>query len=153
MASGATAVGPLLGAVMVQYSPGGYVDYMWLSAAMAGANLALIFFFYPESNFRRPDGPHAPAARPRSASLEAKPAAVNQETVDGGETGLPRTGADAVLVVDKKLTSIWTSFVTVDHSVSFFRVCLRPLILLLCPDVLFATLLYGVALASQLILV
>ena len=137
---------------MVQYSPGGYVDYIWLSAALSGVNLALLFFFYPESNFHRADDLQTPPPLPRSASSESKPAAMDCENPNESPSGLQDTNSKTNYVVNKSLVSVWASFITVDRSVSFFRVCLRPLVLLLCPDVLFATLLYGVALASQLIL-
>jgi hypothetical protein len=137
---------------MVQYSPGGYVDYIWLSAALSGVNLALLFFFYPESNFHRADDLHTPPALPRSTSSESKPAVLDAEKASESPSALQHTSSATGYVVKKSLVSIWASFVTVDHSVSFLKVCLRPLILLLCPDVLFATLLYGIALASQLIL-
>ncbi len=74
------------------------------------------------------------------------------ENPNESPSGLQDTNSKTNYVVNKSLVSVWASFITVDRSVSFFRVCLRPLVLLLCPDVLFATLLYGVALASQLIL-
>lgn len=59
---------------------------------------------------------------------------------------------DSVDVVDKPLTSVWTSLITVDHSVSLTQAFIRPLILLACPDVLFAIFVYGTSLASQIIL-
>ncbi len=126
---------------MIQYSPRGYVDYIWVSVALSGFNLVLLFLLYPESNFRRPDLPDTTlVADPKPAALEIESA---NRTAPGTQTEV---------VVAKTLTSVWVSFVTVDRSVSFFKVCLRPLVLLLCPDVLFATLLYGINLASQLIL-
>lgn len=137
---------------MVQYSPGGYVDYIWLSAALSGVNLALLFLFYPESSFHRADDLETPPALPRSTSSESKPAALDCENTGESPSGFRNSSSETGYVVNKSLISVWTSFITVDHSVSFFKVCLRPLVLLLCPDVLFATLLYGIALASQLIL-
>ncbi len=130
---------------MVRYSPNGYIDWMWVSAALAGFNLVMLFLFYPESNYHRPDTDGAPLALPQSAKLEAS------EIEDAHET-TQRSDIRTDYVVDKPLASVWTSYITVDHSVGFFRICIRPLILLLCPDVLFATLLYGVTLAAQLIL-
>jgi len=131
---------------MVRYSPNGYIDWMWVSAALAGFNLVMIFLFYPESNYHRPDTDGAPLALPPQS---AKPEA--SEIEDANET-TQRSDIQMDYVVEKPLTNVWTSYITVDHSVSFFRICIRPLILLLCPDVLFATLLYGVTLAAQLVL-
>jgi hypothetical protein len=131
---------------MVQYSPGGYVDYIWVSAAMSGFNLLLLFLFYPESNFQRPDLHDAPLV------AESKPGALEIESANEASPGPRDSGDQAEYVVDKRLASVWTTFVTVDHSVNFLKVFLRPFVLLLCPDVLFATLLYGITLASQIIL-
>lgn len=135
---------------MIQYSPGGWVDYVWVCAALAGCNLVLLYLLYPESNFDRPELPAQdtlplPAA-PGADDLERKP------TVFAVEDHNRLERVDTVSVVDKPLTSVWTSFITVDHSVSFFRIVLHPLILLLCPDVLYAIFVYGTALASQIIL-
>lgn len=57
MASG-TAVGPLIAGFMVQSTAQTWRSYFWLCAGLAAANLALLFIFYPESNFRRPNFEH-----------------------------------------------------------------------------------------------
>ncbi|KAJ5317840.1 Major facilitator superfamily domain general substrate transporter [Penicillium antarcticum] len=53
--SGGTAIGPLIAGFMVQYAAQTWRSYFWLCVALAAANLVLLFFFCPESNFRRTD--------------------------------------------------------------------------------------------------
>ncbi|KAK3898367.1 major facilitator superfamily domain-containing protein [Staphylotrichum tortipilum] len=148
-ASGATAVGPLLASVMLQYSPGGYVDFIWLSTALSGFNVLVMFLFFPDSTYRRPDDAHTPTALPDSAGSEKAEA----EDIERASEIAQSAGAQESYVLPKKMTTVWTSFFAVDHTVSLFKVFLRPLVLLLCPEVLFATLLYGIALAAQIILI
>ncbi len=149
LASGATAVGPLLASVMVQYSPGRYVDFIWLSTALSGFNVLAMFLFFPDSTYHRPDDAHTPPVLPGSAGSEKAEA---EDIERASEAAAGNTGAQESYVVPMKMSRIWTSFFSVDRTVSLFKVFLRPLILLLCPEVLFATLLYGIALAAQIIL-
>lgn len=136
---------------MVQYSPGGYVDFIWLSTALSGFNVLVMFLFFPDSTYHRPDEAHTPPILPPSQGSE-KAEAEDVERASEVAVQNNNTGAQESYVVPKKMTTVWTSFFSVDHTVSLFKVFLRPLILLFCPEVLFATLLYGIALAAQIIL-
>jgi hypothetical protein len=144
--AGATAVGPLVASFIVQYSRGGWVDYMWVCAALAGANTLAIFLFYPESNFNRPE-------EPRPTNVE--PADQDSVGSDIQKTETVRTETTShyrVSVVPKSWLSIWSSFITVDHTVNGFQVWWRPLTMFTKPCVLLAVFIYGTSLAAQIIL-
>jgi ABC-type microcin C transport system permease subunit YejE len=144
--AGATAVGPLVASFIVQYSQGGWVDYMWVCAALAGANTLAIFLFYPESNFNRPEELHPinmePAAQDSVGSDIQKTETVMAE----------RISRYRVSIVPKSWLSIWSSFITVNHTVNGFQVWWRPLIMFSKPCVLLAVFIYGTSLAAQIIL-
>lgn len=129
----------------MQYSSGGWVNYVWVCAALAGANLVAIYLFYPESNFIRPEPPSRaiePSSPDGKDSLAEKATDVRTETISPHH----------VRVVTKPWLSIWTSLITVNHDAAFFEICLRPLQLLLKPSVLLAVFVYGTSLAAQVIL-
>lgn len=141
----ATAIGPLCTSFILQYSSGGWVDYMWVCAGLAGVNIVAIYALYPESNFTRPD------STVHQISLVGT--TINES--DAEKSGIVQTETASwhhVKVVRKPWTSIWTSFVLVDHDAHLFEVFVRPLFMLLHPSVLFAIFLYGTSLASQIIL-
>ena len=54
LVSSATSISPLLASFIVENSHGGWVDYMCVCTALAGANTPAIYLVYPESNFGRP---------------------------------------------------------------------------------------------------
>ncbi|KAJ4286512.1 hypothetical protein N0V90_013212 [Kalmusia sp. IMI 367209] len=144
----ATAIGPLLGSFIVQYSPGTWRDFVWVCAGLSGANLVAIFCVYPESNFHRPDEvPHM--ISPTGTRLtdteteKEKGEIVRTETVSWHR----------VSVVKKPWTKIWTSFITVDPNVSLPAAFYRPIVMMFRPSVLFAVFMYGTALASQIVLI
>lgn len=91
--------------------------------------------------------PHAISG---AAGVAQKPTALEIESGEANDSRLGRIVT--VDVVATKWTSVWTSLITVDSYVSILKVCLHPLILLVCSDVLFATFVYGTALESQIIL-
>ncbi|EUC41479.1 hypothetical protein COCMIDRAFT_8830 [Bipolaris oryzae ATCC 44560] len=142
----ATAVGPLVAAFIVQYSPGSWVDYVWVCAALAGANLVAIYLLYPESNFIRPETPfHTvhPNSHHRGDPEAEKATTVRMETVN----------RHYINIVPKPWLSIWTSIVTINHDTGLFAVTLRPLMMLLSPSILFSVFVYGTSLAAQIILI
>lgn len=118
---------------------------MWVCAGLAGVNIVAIYALYPESNFTRPD------STVHQISLVGT--TINES--DAEKSGIVQTETASwhhVKVVRKPWTSIWTSFVLVDHDAHLFEVFVRPLFMLLHPSVLFAIFLYGTSLASQIIL-
>lgn len=163
LVSGATAIGPLCASFIVQYSPGGWIDYIWVCMALAGANCVGVFLFYPESNFRRPPDNSMPAGL--ESVLYASELSKPRDEQHGDTQASDQVGAgyahehtssqpnSTVLVVPKSLRSIWTTFFTMDHSASLLRAFVQPLLMLLQPPVLLAILVYGTSLASQIILI
>ena len=141
----ATAIGPLIAAFIVQYSPGKWVDYMWVCAALAGANLVAIYLLYPESNFVRSGAPlHTIRldSLPRGDPEAEKATTVRTETIN----------RQYIKTVPKPWLSIWTSIITVNDDAGFFQIFLRPFKTLLSPSILFAVFVYGTSLAAQIIL-
>tara|TARA_R110002003_G_scaffold502_11_gene20124 strand:- start:10033 stop:10479 length:447 start_codon:yes stop_codon:yes gene_type:complete len=147
MISSATAIGPLLASFIIEYSSGGWRDYIWVCAALAGANLVAIYLLYPESNFSRPEihVHHVPLASTWSAEPE------------GGKRDMMQiedASRHHVSVVKKPWRSIWkpSAIITINHEVSLLEVSILPIKLLLRPSVLLAVYIYGTSLASQVIL-
>lgn len=153
--SGATAIGPLIASFIVQYSPGGWRDYIWVCAALAGANLFAIFFLYPESNFHRPEThqefsrPEVPVGRSQGNDVESEK---SQAGIEDNIRRVDTLSRHRVDVVKKPWMSIWTTFITVDEKISLMSAFTGPLVMLAKPAVLLATFLYGIALASQVII-
>ncbi|GIC87809.1 putative MFS transporter [Aspergillus udagawae] len=53
--SSGSAIGPLVNSLMVQYLPSSWRAFLWLCFALAVADIGLMLFLCPESNFRRPE--------------------------------------------------------------------------------------------------
>ncbi|KAH2302742.1 hypothetical protein LV164_008655 [Aspergillus fumigatus] len=53
--SSGSSIGPLVSSLMVQYLPTSWRAFMWLCFALAVADIGLMLFLFPESNFRRPE--------------------------------------------------------------------------------------------------
>lgn len=131
---------------MVQYSPGTWRDFVWLSAAIAGLNLVLLILFYPESNFHRPHDEPSTQARNSSESDAEKG---TTEHIRERETS---HGVQHIDHVQVPWTSIWFSFFTVDKTVNIFKTAVKPLAFLAIPNVLWAVFVYGTALSAQIIM-
>ncbi|KAJ5037142.1 hypothetical protein J3E74DRAFT_431473 [Bipolaris maydis] len=142
----ATAIGPLVAAFIVQYSPGSWVDYVWVCAALAGANLVAIYLPCPESNFVRP-GALSRSIQPDSH--RGRDPEVEKETIFRTET----TNRHYIDIVPKPWLSIWANIVTINHDTGFIAIFLRPLKMLLSPSVMFSIFVYGTSLAAQIILI
>ncbi|KAK7183732.1 hypothetical protein PSPO01_10068 [Paraphaeosphaeria sporulosa] len=144
--SSATAIGPLLASFITQYSPGSWRDYVWVCAALAGANALVIYLVCPESNYNRE------IMTPTHISLLNTRYA--EDISEAGEiVRMNTTSWHHVNVVKKPWTEIWTSFITVDHKVNLLVAFWRPVQMLSRPAVLFAIFLYGTHLAAQIILI
>lgn len=131
---------------MVQYSPGTWRDFVWLSAAIAGLNLVLLILFYPESNFHRPHDESSTQARNSSEGDAEKG---TTEHIRERETS---HGVQHIDHVQVPWTSIWFSFFTVDKTVNIFKTAVKPLAFLAIPNVLWAVFVYGTALSAQIIM-
>ncbi|KAM6504577.1 hypothetical protein FSOLCH5_015319 [Fusarium solani] len=152
--SSGSAVGPLVGGFMVEDSPHGWRDLVWLCAAIAGFDLLAIFFFYPESSFNRPPLPDT-----QSTSHNITERDPSKENMEGSAHGVEtiaesleaREGSTSPTLVSWR--GIWTSFVHYNPLVSLPRAFVIPFVFLGCGQVLWMVLLYGSALASQVTLI
>ncbi|KAJ4347359.1 uncharacterized protein N0V89_011300 [Didymosphaeria variabile] len=143
--SSATAIGPLLASFITEYSPGSWRDYIWVCAALAGANSLAIFLFYPESNFNRT------RKTPHVVSVEGQQVA-DANTEKGEIIRTDTISWHHVSVVKKSWTKIWTSFITVNPDVNILRVFFEPTLTLGRPAVLYAVFVFGTSLAAQVIM-
>lgn len=141
----ATAIGPLLASFITQYSPGSWRDYVWVCAALAGANALAIYLVYPESNYQREE------VTPNHISLLTE--RYTEHSSESGDMVRMNTNSwHYVKVVKKPWAKIWSSFIIVDHNVNLLVAFWRPVQMLLRPAVLFAIFVYGTHLAAQIIL-
>ncbi|KAH7083974.1 MFS transporter [Paraphoma chrysanthemicola] len=146
--SSATAIGPLVASYIIEYSPGGWRDYVWVCAALAGANFVAIYLCYPESNFNRPEI-HVTQV-PISIAASA-----HMENGKGDMTQIEDASRHYVSVVKKPWGSIWkaSAIITINEDASFLKLSMLPVKMLLRPSVLLAVYIYGTSLASQVILI
>lgn len=141
LTSSATAIGPLIAAIILQYTTGNWRAYIWVCAALAGSNMLAIFVQYPESNFYRPIQHTQPEVTPVKEGDE-------KEWV----TRVDTISHHRVNVVPQPYTTIWTNFCTINHDTNTRELLSRPLKMLAKPAVLLAVYIYGTSLASQVIL-
>lgn len=139
---------------MVQYSPGTWRDYVWVSAALAGFNLLLIIFFYPESNFSRPflitsTSEQIEGSESKTANSYTEEHVGDTSYVGSGMAHSNSHGVHHVDCIKVSWSSIWFSFFKVDHQVSLLITAIRPLIVLIHPAVIWAVFVYGSSLAAQ----
>ncbi|KAH7039586.1 MFS transporter [Microdochium trichocladiopsis] len=153
MTSGATAVGPLVASFMVGYLPGTWVDFSWLCMALAFFCFLCMFFFYPESNFIRLRETQIQARRIHDAPHDE--AAKDETTSNHQETSAEKPteqGVQHLDHIDIDWPKVWTSLVHYDNSLKLSIAILRPIAFVALPPVLWAILIYGSALAAQIIL-
>ncbi|KAG8630623.1 hypothetical protein KVT40_002242 [Elsinoe batatas] len=143
LTSGATAIGPLIAGFVIAGNPGTWRDFSWVCAALAGFNLVVIYLFYPESTFRRPMIYEVVDAEEIEKENDTRVGVVETE-------GL---GVQHVSHVQVSWPKVWTSLIRYDRSIGFFQAFTRQLAFILYPSVLWAVLVYGTALASQVILI
>ncbi|TKA49867.1 hypothetical protein B0A49_12905 [Cryomyces minteri] len=152
-----TALGPLIAGYIVQYAPGTWRDYVWVSAALAGFNLVVLILLYPESNFHRSHVAKQPtiAQKEHTVSGADKTKGFSSQLDSLGENGTTADthGVQHVDHIRVPWTSIWFSFLRVDHQVSLLTVAVRPLIALIHPAVVWGIFVYGASLAAQVILI
>ncbi|KAJ5133073.1 Major facilitator superfamily domain general substrate transporter [Penicillium atrosanguineum] len=143
-----TAVGPLVAGFMVQYTAQTWRSYFWLCVGLAAANLVLLFFFCPESNFRRPDCELDTQMELQHAiddeELAGKLSSSFVENVSGGNLGY----TIHLLPLKERL-----NLVRYDTSISLLRTFVEPLRLLRHPSVLWTIYAYGCSLSPQIIMI
>lgn len=105
-----------------------------------------MYFFYPESNFRRPQVYEVAITNEE----KVKSSTHLETTTEKGEAPL---GVQHVDHVQISWVKVWTSFIRLDSTISTARAFVRPLLTLAYPSVLWAVVLYGTSLASQVILI
>ncbi|KKY18080.1 putative mfs transporter [Phaeomoniella chlamydospora] len=152
LTAGASAVGPLVGAFVVSYSPGTWRDFSWVCAALAGFNLLLMFFLYPESSFKRPNSAHG-AHSTQDRTIEKLDKEDDRPSFEYNEqSDVEVGGVQSFANAEVKWTKIWTSFIKYDTSIGLPVAFLRAIILVACPNVLWTIFVYGSSLAAQIIL-
>ncbi|OQD88300.1 hypothetical protein PENANT_c004G03769 [Penicillium antarcticum] len=145
--SGGTAIGPLIAGFMVQYAAQTWRSYFWLCVALAAANLVLLFFFCPESNFRRTDHELHDHIETQAIRVEKLAGKSNSSLVENVATNSP--GYSIHLLPFKERLSL-TRY---DTSISFLKTAVDPLLLLRHPSVLWAIYAYGCSLSPQIIMI
>lgn len=134
---------------MVESSPGTWRDFVWVCAAIAGFDFVAIFLFYPESSFVRPPLPDSGSNRdenntPKEELDSASNVAPHSEHLESEQGRID--------VVAISLPKVWTSFIHYNPNISLPRAFALPFVFLGCLPVLWTILVYGSALASQVIL-
>ncbi|KAH3138064.1 hypothetical protein KXW80_002605 [Aspergillus fumigatus] len=137
--SSGSSIGPLVNSLMVQYLPTSWRAFMWLCFALAVADIGLMLFLFPESNFRRPEW-DVPAIQ-----LEVTETKAAQEMVE-------HASPEVVYTVHRPPFVDIIVPVRLDRELNLFRAIVMPLRLLTRPAVIWVILLYGCALSPQIIL-
>ncbi|KAJ5813309.1 Major facilitator superfamily domain general substrate transporter [Penicillium pulvis] len=147
MISGGSAIGPLIAGFMVQFTAQTWRSYFWLCVGLAVANLALLVFFCPESNFRRPEFENDRELELVSARDEEAAEKSDSSFVENVSASSPRYTI-TLLPFKKRL-----SLIRYDTSIHFLKALIEPLRLLRHPSVLWAIYAYGCSLSPQIILI
>lgn len=137
--SSGSSIGPLVSSLMVQYLPTSWRAFMWLCFALAVADIGLMLFLFPESNFRRPEW-DVPAIH-----LEVTETKAAQEMVE-------HASPEVVYTVHRPPFVDIIVPVRLDRELNLFRAIVMPLRLLTRPAVIWVIFLYGCALSPQIIL-
>ncbi len=127
---------------------------MWLCVGLCAANLVLLFFFLPESNFTR-DTEHSQAvsAIPVEATpSEDKTVAWHIETTQPSSLETQQQGVNTVVISNPTLTEICWSLPKNNPDVRFWATAVHPFIFLLSPTVLWGIYAYGILVAAQIIM-
>lgn len=131
---------------MVQSTTQTWRSYFWLCVGLAAVNLALLFVFCPESNFRRPDLEHENQIEMQPGLDEEVAQKSNSSFVENVSTNDP--GYTIHLLPFKERLSL----IRYDNSISFLKTLINPLQLLRSPSVLWAIYAYGCSLSPQIIM-
>ncbi|KUL86056.1 hypothetical protein ZTR_06508 [Talaromyces verruculosus] len=146
--SGGSAIGPLISGFMVSNTSDTWRSSVWLCFGMAILDLVLMFFFYPESNFDRPqesfDQSQALQEFHRSAKIE------NIQTEEFVEDS--SSTPTAYTIRTPPMSEILRP-VSYNSDLNFFLAMFEPLKLLAHPSVVWAIFTYGICLSPQVILI
>ncbi|KAI1452306.1 MFS general substrate transporter [Annulohypoxylon moriforme] len=140
-----SSLGPLCGGYLIEYK--GWAWGKWLSAILLGVNLLLIFFFAPETRFKR--SPNI-VERSDSSAVSESPSEKTEgnrfEHLEVGNKSLSPDQQNSTYHHKTYLQSLnpWSGVAT---NVSFLSLMFRPLPLLAYPACFFAALAYSLALA------
>ncbi|RHZ45161.1 uncharacterized protein CDV56_103435 [Aspergillus thermomutatus] len=143
--SGGSAVGPLVGGFMVQYTSDTWRSFVWLCFALAIFNVVLLVFLFPECNFERPE--------PLTSMQQLQTAADCKEN----EATFIENASEAPL--EEEYTVYTPSHrevlrpVHYDKGTNFFLTLISPLKLLIHPSILWGIFTYGVSLSPQIIMI
>lgn len=142
--SGGSAVGPLIGGFMVQYTSNTWRSFVWLCLAVAVFNILLLVFLFPESNFQRPDvHPHMMQELETVADCKE-----NESTFVENVPGAP---PDEYTIHTPSLWDI-LPLIRYDEQTNFLLALISPLRLLTHPSILWVIFTYGIALSPQIIM-
>jgi MFS family permease len=145
--SGGSAIGPLISGFMVSNTSDTWRSSVWLCFGMAILDLVLMFFFYPESNFDRPqesfDQSQMLQEFHRSAKIE------NTQTEEFVEDSSSTPTAYTIRTPSMS-EILWP--VSYNSYLNFFLAMFEPLKLLAHPSVVWAIFTYGICLSPQVIL-
>ncbi|KAJ5662857.1 Major facilitator superfamily domain general substrate transporter [Penicillium longicatenatum] len=145
--AGGTAIGPLIAGFMVQSTAKTWRSYFWLCVGLAAVNLALLFFFCPESNFHRPNIEHG-------RQIETDLAGDDEVAKKSSSSFFETVSTDALRYTIHLLPfKERLSLIRYDTSISFLKALINPLRLLRHPSVLWAIYAYGCSLSPQIILI
>ncbi|KAL4737922.1 major facilitator superfamily domain-containing protein [Aspergillus similis] len=143
--SGGSAVGPLVGGFMIQYTANTWRSFMWLCLGLAVFNIMLLVFLFPESNFERPELP------PQIEELET--ATDHKDNATSFFENAPEAPqVDGYVIHRPPLKDILRPF-RYNKAASLFVAAVSPLKLLAHPSVLWGIFTYGISLSPQIILI
>lgn len=140
-----SSLGPLCGGYLIEYK--GWAWGKWLSAILLGINLLLIFFFAPETRFRRSSNPSEGLDSIASSASPSEKGDSNK--FEHLEVGNRSSAPNQTSIMPPRKTYLqslnpWSG---VASDSPYWSLMFRPLPLLVYPACLFATLAYSLALA------
>jgi MFS family permease len=148
--SGGTAIGPLISGFMIANTSDTWRSSVWLCFGVAILDLILMFIFYPESNFDRPqesfDQSQILQETYRSAKNE------NTQSEEFVEDSSPIPPMETTYTIRTPLISEILQPVSYNSDLNFFMAMFEPLKLLAHPSVVWAIFTYAISLSPQVIL-
>lgn len=148
--SGGSAVGPLISGFMVANTSDTWRSSVWLCFGVAILDLLLLFFFYPESNFDRPQESFDQSQNLQDIQKSAKNEnAQIEEFVEDSSSTPPMQ--NIYTLYTPPMSKILRP-VSYKPDMNFFMAMFDPLKLLAHPSVVWAIFTYAICLSPQVIL-